>query len=471
MTVIGDLIEALGPDAVLTGAAIGERYRSDASTTGRALPLAVVRPTSTEQVSQALQICDRHRQPVVPQGGLTGLAGGANAMGGEIALSLERLSGIEEIDADAGTMTVLAGTPLEVAQHAAEEAGLLLPIDLGARGSCQIGGNLSTNAGGIRVIRHGVTRENVLGLEAVLADGTVLSSLNKMMKNNTGYDLRQLFIGSEGTLGIITRAVLRLRPLPAARLTALCALETYGDVVALLKSAQRDLSGLSAFEAMWNSYFRFNTEALALSLFESPPPFTVIIEQDASGSNEDKERFETFLGQAFETGTIKDALVAQSEKEARTFWSVREGHAMDQRLPGLVNLDVSLPIGQLGDFARDCAAALLHRFPDAHVSFFGHVGDSNLHVAVWRNGIDAHDLHAIDTIAYGLVRQYNGSISAEHGIGTLKRDFLDHSRSKAEIAIMRRIKHALDPNGILNPDKVLPVQELFHSADVMPRID
>ncbi|WEZ85887.1 FAD-binding oxidoreductase (plasmid) [Rhizobium sp. 32-5/1] len=457
MTVLDDLIDALGPDAVLVGVAIGERHRSNASTTGRALPLAVVYPSSTQQVSRILAICDRHRQPIVPQGGLTGLAGGANAAGGEIALSLERLSGIEEIDADAGTMTVLAGTPLEIAQRAAEEAGLLLPIDLGARGSCQIGGNLSTNAGGIRVIRHGVTRDNVLGLEAVLADGTVLTSLNKMMKNNTGYDLRQFFIGSEGTLGIITRAVLRLRPLPAARLTALCALETYSDVVALLKFAQRELSGLSAFEAMWENYFRFNAEALRLTLFERATPFAVIVEQDVGGTAEDKDRFEAFLGKAVEDGIVTDALIAQSEKEARTFWSVREGHAMDQRLPGLVNLDISLPIGRLDDFARDCEAALRARFSNAHVSFFGHVGDSNLHVAVWIQNRGEHELHEIDTIAYDLVRKYNGSISAEHGIGTLKRDFLDHSRNEAELAVMRRIKRAVDPNGILNPGKVLPV--------------
>ncbi len=457
MTIFDELIDALGPDAVLTGAAIGERYRSDASTTGRTLPLAVLRPASTEQVSAALAICDRHHQAIVPQGGLTGLAGGANASGGEIALSLERLSGIEEIDVDAGTMTVLAGTPLEIAQRAAEAAGLLLPVDLGARGSCQIGGNLSTNAGGIRVIRHGVTRDNVLGLEAVLADGTVLTSLNKMMKNNTGYDLRQLFVGSEGTLGIITRAVLRLSPLPAARLTALCAVQSYSDVVALLKSAQRDLSGLSAFEAMWDSYFRFNVEALKLTLFDQATPFAVILEQDVAGTEEDRDRFETFLGKMFEDGLVTDALIAQSEKEARAFWSVREGYAMDQRLPGLVNLDISLPIGQLGDFASDCEAALIARFPGAHVSFFGHVGDSNLHVAVWTENMGERDIHDIDTIAYGLVRQYKGSISAEHGIGTLKRDFLDHSRSEAELAVMRRIKRALDPNGILNPGKVLPI--------------
>jgi FAD/FMN-containing dehydrogenase len=456
MTVIDDLIAALGTDVVLTGDTIGGRYRSDASATGNCLPLAVLRPASTEQVSIALAICDRHRQPVVPQGGLTGLAGGANARAGDIAISLERMSGVEDIDTAAGTMTVLAGTPLEVAQLVAETAGFLLPIDLGARGSCQIGGNISTNAGGIRVIRHGVTRDNVLGLEAVLADGTVLSSLNRMVKNNTGYDLRQLFIGSEGTLGIVTRAVLRLRPLPAARLTALCAIESYTHVVSLLKSAQRGLSGLSAFEAMWRTYFRFNSEALKVTLFDKAYPFAVIIEQDTDGSDEDRERFEAFLGQAFEEGLVADALIAQSEKEARAFWSVREGHMMDQLLPGLINLDVSLPVGRLDDFAGDCEKALLERFPAAHVSFYGHVGDSNLHVAVWTGKTSEHDLHEIDAIAYDLVRTYKGSISAEHGIGTLKRDFLDHSRSEAEIGVMRRIKAALDPNGIMNPGKVIP---------------
>lgn len=456
MTVIDDLIEALGASIVLTGAQIDERYRGDASGTGKSMPLAVLRPSSVEQVSIALRICDHHKQPIVPQGGLTGLAGGANAQGDEIALSLERISGVEEIDMAGATMTVLAGTPLEVAQRAAEDAGFLLPIDLGARGSCQIGGNLSTNAGGIRVISHGVTRDNVLGLEAVLADGTVLSSLNKMIKNNTGYDLRQLFIGSEGTLGIITRAVLRLRPLPPARLTALCALETYGDVVSLLKSAQRDLPGLSAFEAMWEAYFRFNARALNLTFFEKDYPFTVILEQDVNGSDEDRGSFEAFLGKILESGVLSDALIAQSERESRAFWSVREGQLMDQLLPGLINLDISLPIGRLGDFAMNCEAALLSRFPAAHVSFFGHVGDSNLHVAIWIDKPSEHDLHEIDSIAYSLVRQYKGSISAEHGIGTLKRDFIDHSRSAAEINVMHRIKTALDPNGILNPGKVLP---------------
>jgi FAD/FMN-containing dehydrogenase len=451
-TIIDELRRALGDDAVLTGAEIGERHRGDASQTGRHLPKAVLRPASIDAVAAALRICNAHRQSVVPQGGLTGLAGAANPAAADFALSLERLSGIEDIDRAAGTMTVKAGTPLEMAQNAAAAQGFLLPIDLGARGSCQIGGNLSTNAGGIRVIRHGVTRDNVLGLEVVLADGTVLTMLNKMAKNNTGYDLRQLFIGAEGTLGVITRAVLRLKPLPQGRSTALLALAAYDDVVALLNRAKSELASLSAFEAMWQSYFRFNCEAENLRLFEHAPPFAVIIETEGGGHD---TALEAFLEGALTDGLIADALIAQSEKERRSFWTVREGLAMDRLLPSLVNLDVSLAIGSLGAFAAECATALDRRFPQCHVSFYGHIGDSNLHVSVSVAGASQADLHDIDEIAYRLVAQYGGSISAEHGIGTLKRDYLGYSRRLEELDVMRRIKQALDPNGILNPGKVL----------------
>ena len=456
MTVIDELKAALGEETVLTGDRIGGRYRSDESHTGRDLPLAVLRPATVEAVSQALAICDRHRQSIVPQGGMTGLAGGANPRAGDIALSLERLSGVEEIDAAAATMTVRAGTPLEVAQRAAEEAGFLLPIDLGSRGSCQIGGNIATNAGGVRVIRHGVTRDNVLGLEAVIADGTVLSSLSKVLKNNTGYDLRQLFVGSEGTLGIVTRAVLKLKPLPTSRSTALCAVNSYDNAVALLRMAQVMLANVSAFEVMWESYFRFNADLLGLKFFEADFPFAVIVEEDLFNGDQGTERFEAFLGAALEAGLIEDALIAQSEKETRNFWAVREGYAMDKALPSLFNFDISMAIGQIGDFVEDCGKALLARFPDAHVSFFGHIGDSNLHITMATADGSEEDLHAVDEITYDQVRRYSGSISAEHGIGALKRDYLGHSRSPEELAVMRRIKAALDPNGILNPGKVLP---------------
>ena len=450
MSVVDALIEALGMDIVLTGDRIPEKSRSDQSFSGRHLPLAVIRPISIAEVSAALRICDTYRQPVVPQGGLTGLAGGANAGLGEVALSLDRLAGIEDIDLSAGTMTVLAGTVLEVAQKAAEAAGFLLPIDLGARGSCQIGGNLSTNAGGIRVIAHGMTRDNVLGLEAVLADGTIISSLNRMQKNNTGYDIKQLFIGAEGTLGIITRAVLKLKPLPRGRATALCGLARFEDVVALLHAARQHLNGLSAFELMWETFFRFSAKAEGLAFFEQDHPFTVIIEQ----SGGEDGALETFLGEMFEQGLVTDALIAQSDKERERFWTVREGAALD-RLPRLINFDVSLPIGVLDLYAGAVTVTLEQEFPGIHVSVFGHVADSNIHLCISAGDIDDATEHRIDTVVYEFVRQYQGSISAEHGIGTLKRDYLPYSRNPEELALMRRIKTALDPHGIMNPGKVI----------------
>jgi FAD/FMN-containing dehydrogenase len=449
VNIIEALRAALGDASVLEGAAIGERHASDRSATGTGPPRAVVRPRSTADVSTALRLCNEAGAAVIPQGGMTGLAGGGNPQGGEIAISLELMRGIEELDQSAATMTVLAGTPLEVAQQAAADGGLFLALDLGARGSCQIGGNLSTNAGGIRVIRYGMARDQVLGVEAVLADGTIMSSLNKMLKNNAGYDLKHLFIGSEGTLGIITRAVLRLHPRPGEITTALCALSTYDDVVALLRRSQKELGGIVAFEAMWRSYFGFNAKALGLAFFKGDDDLWVILESTAG-----RQDVESFLAVCMEEGLVQDALLAQSEKEAREFWSVREGFGMEV-LPNRINFDVSMPIAKIGAFTDECSAALDKRWPGAHRSFFGHVADSNLHVSVSTEYGPGEDMHTVDKLVYGMVRKYGGSISAEHGIGTLKRPYLSYSRSADELAIMRRIKAALDPKGILNPGKVI----------------
>lgn len=444
-----ELRAVLGPAGCLTGADIPDAARSDASRSGGALPLALLRPATVGEVSAALALCHRHGTPVVPQGGMTGLAGGANPDPASVALSLERLSGIEEIDTESMAMVVRAGTVLERAQDAAREAGLLLPLDLGARGSCQIGGNIATNAGGLRVIRDGMTRDNLLGIEVVLADGTVLSQLTKVVKNNTGYDLRHLFAGSEGTLGVITRAVIRLRPLPGPNRTALIALPDFSAVLRILQLARAQLPGLSAFEAMWHDYFAFSQSLLPYTLFADPPPFAVLLEAP------DDPAFDRLLEQAFEAGVITDALIAQSVSEARQFWTLREGVAMDAALPGLINLDVSLPTRQLDDFATRCRSDLHTRFPYAHVSFYGHVADSNLHVAVCL-GADSTpaEVHEVDAIVYGQVRAFGGSISAEHGVGTLKRDWLTYSRSAAELSAMRAIKAALDPGGIMNPGKL-----------------
>ena len=447
----------LGPGAVLAGDEIDARHRVDFSHENACAPLAVLKPRSTDDVAAILRECYRARQRVVIQGGLTGLAGGATPQPGEIAISLERLSGVEEIDRAAQTMTVRAGTPLQVVQQTAADAGYLFPLDLGARGSCTIGGNIATNAGGNQVIRFGMIRNLVLGLEAVLADGTVLSSLNKMLKNNAGYDLKQLFIGTEGTLGVVTRAVLRLWPRLPSKVTALCALRGFNEAVELLHALQARLGGaLSAFEAMWAPYFHYVLEHLgAQSPFAARHALYVLVEVEGTDHGRDLAAIERALGDALEEHTIADAALAQSEREARAFWAIRDGIGdVTPTLQPLLAFDVSLPIDAMAGFLATVDAAFA-RFPDLVTSLvFGHIGDSNLHLAVTTRR--AHDLEKLCDVVYDAVGRHSGSISAEHGVGTLRRDYLHHSRSAAEIDLMRRLKTALDPHGILNAERVLP---------------
>lgn len=441
----GALAALLGPQGYASGADVPEATRTDASRTGEVLPLALLRPASVQEVSGALRLCHDHGQRVVVQGGMTGLAGGANPMPGEVALSLARLSGVEEIDAEAGLMVVRAGTVLEQAQAAAEAAGWHLPIDLGARGSCQIGGNIATNAGGIRVIRNGMTRDNLLGIEAVLADGTVLSHLNRAVKDNTGYDLRHLICGSEGTLAVVTRAVLRLVPQPPPMGTALVALPDFAAVLGVLRLARADAT---AFEAMWPEFFELNQRLLGHAMFPDVPGMVVLIEAEEGALG-------PLLERGFEAGLIEDALVARSTTEARRFWEIREAYAMDRAFPDLINLDVSLPQVAMAEFASACRARVLARFPGAHVSVYGHVADGNLHLAMALPEGDHEAAHMAEGIVYDLVRAAGGSVSAEHGIGVLKRSWLGHSRAAAETDAMRAIKAALDPAGLLNPGRIL----------------
>ncbi|MCC5975324.1 MAG: FAD-binding oxidoreductase [Rubellimicrobium sp.] len=441
----GALAALLGPQGYASGADVPEATRTDASRSGQVLPLALLRPASVQEVSGALRLCHQHGQRVVVQGGMTGLAGGANPMAGEVALSLARLRGVEEIDAEAGLMVLRAGTVLEQAQAAAEAAGWHLPIDLGARGSCQIGGNIATNAGGVRVIRHGMTRDNLLGIEAVLADGTVLSHLNRSVKDNTGYDLRHLICGSEGTLAVVTRAVLRLLQHPTPVGKALCAQTDFTPGLGVLGLAR---AGATAFEAMWPEFFELNQRLLGREMFADLPGMVVLVETDEAALT-------PLLEAGFEAGLIGDALVARSGAEARSFWEIREAYAMDRAFPDLINLDVSLPQAAMADFAAACRSGVLARFPGAHVSVFGHVADGNLHLAMALPEGGGAAAHAAEGIVYDLVRAAGGSVSAEHGIGMLKRDWLGHSRSAAETDAMRAIKAALDPSGILNRGRVL----------------
>jgi FAD/FMN-containing dehydrogenase len=462
--VVQALINELGADAVITRNDLGSRRTKDWSGTFGAEPLAVIRPRSTEEVARAMTVCHQYRQPVVTQGGLTGLAGGANLRGGEVALSLERMNAIEEIDVVSGTITVQAGTFLQIIQEAVDAAGMMFPLDLGARGSCTIGGNLATNAGGNRVIKYGMARDQVLGIEAVLADGTVVSDLHKMIKNNSGYDLKNLLIGSEGSLGVITRAVLRLAPRPAAVATAWCGLPDFAAVTRLMTTAQARLSGgVSAFEVMWPSYYDYvlkNVAGLRAPL-DSQHAYYVLLESVGSDAGRHGEEFETLLGEMLEDGTIENAALAMSQSDAKRFWAVRDAPAeFPILMPELIGFDISFSIADIGEVAEQAQKVLQERWPGCQALVYGHLGDGNLHVIanVEDGPPGTHD--AVDEAIYELTRQWHGAVSAEHGIGSKKRAYLAHTRDAGAMWAMRAIKNALDPLNLLNPGKVLAEDSL-----------
>jgi FAD/FMN-containing dehydrogenase len=454
------LRETLGADIVSLPAEFEGRKHADWSRTPSADPIALIRPRTTEHVVTAMRICHRYAQAVVTQGGLTGLAGGACLLGGEVALSLERMSGIESIDRVGATMTVLAGTPLQTVQEAADAAGFMFPLDLGARGSCTIGGNLATNAGGNRVIKYGMMREQVLDIEAVLADGSVIGCLRKMIKNNTGYDLRNLLVGSEGTLGIITRAVLRLRPKPRAVSTAWCGVPDYDAVTTLLREAQAGLpAGVSAFEVMWPGYYDFVLQRLPelRAPLEGRHAYYVLLESSGADPERQAAAFEDFLSDMLGHGVIADAALASSEADAAAFWAIRDAPGEYPRLiPGRVSFDVSFSIADVGDAARRCETKLRERWPKATILIYGHLGDGNLHIVVQEPDWPPTTAPEVQQLVYGITGEMGGSVSAEHGIGLKKLKVLGLSRSPAELAAMKAVKTALDPLNLLNPGKLLP---------------
>ena len=446
----------LGVDVVLTGDAIEARYHTDWSGTPPVQPLALVRPRTTEEVSAALRLCHEHRVAVVPQGGLTGLAGAAVPVEGCVAISMERMNAIEDINSRSMLMTVQAGATLQAVQEAAVEAGMVFGVDLGARGSCQIGGNVSTNAGGNGVLQHGMMREQVLGLEVVLADGTVLPMLRPMIKNNTGYDLKHFFIGAEGTLGVITRVLLRLRPQPRAKVTALVAMPGFDESLAVLQRMQQHFgNSVAAFELMWDSFVQTSIRWQKLQApFAESHPFLALIDIDGKDETSLCEAVEAALGEAMEAGDVLDAVIAQSQTQAKTLWKLREAPAeMNANMHPPINFDVGLPQSEIGKFAQACQAAFDARWPGNHSIFFGHVGDGNLHVSTDGKTVNG-ECDAVEAELYRIVGEFQGSVSAEHGIGLHKKPYLALSRTPQELAAMRAIKAALDPLGLMNPGKV-----------------
>ncbi len=468
-TLLQDLRCAVGPTHVLTAAdADLEPWERDWRRRHRGRALAVVRPGSTAEVAAVVRACAAHGAPIVPQGGNTGLVLGGvpDGSGTQVVLSTVRLNRIRALDEANLTLTVEAGCVLQTAQQAAEAAGLWLPLSLAAEGSCTIGGNLATNAGGTQVLRFGNARDLCLGLEVVTADGRVWNGLRGLRKDNTGYDLRHLLIGSEGTLGIITAAVLKLVPRPAAQLTAWAAVPDLAAAVTLLGLVQRGLGPtLTGFEMM-NGFalelVQRHFPQLAVPLTGAAPYAVLLETSDTEGEAHARARLEAVLGQALDDGCAANAVVAASLAQARTLWHIRESIPLAQAEEGLnIKHDISLPVSRIPAFCAETEKALAQAVPGARLVNFGHLGDGNLHFNVQcPTGADPaaflreHEAQ-IHTVVYEMVQRHGGSISAEHGIGALKATILPRYQDAVALDLMRAIKRALDPANRFNPGKLL----------------
>jgi D-lactate dehydrogenase (cytochrome) len=424
----------------------------------------VLRPGSTDEVSQIAKLANETRTAIVPQGGNTGLVGGQIPFNGEVIVSLIRLDKIREIDAVSNTITVEAGVTLQRTREAAVKADRLYPQLLPSEGTCTIGGNLSTNAGGVAAVAHGIARSHALGLEVVLADGRVLHDLNKLKKNNTGYDLRDLFIGAEGTLGLITAAVLKLVPRPRSTETAYAGVPSPEAALGLLKIAEeRTGGGVTSFELI----ARVGIEAAVKHVpgvrdpLGSPHEWYVLMELSSQMESGLHDVMEDILATGVEQGLVEDATIAASLEQAKAFWFIRENFAQVQRVMGAsIKHDISVPVAAVPQFIAEANAAVVKLIPGSIPMPFGHAGDGNIHYNVTQppdaNGAEfLKRWDEVNKVVFEVVTRLGGSISAEHGIGIQKRDKLPNYKDPVALDLMRTLKRALDPNGILNPGKVL----------------
>ncbi len=458
----------LGPLGLITEPADTAAYAEDWRKLYRGHPRAVLRPGNTEELAAAVRICAAAGAKIVPQGGNTSMCGGATPSedGSEFILSLSRMNRIRAIDPIDQTLTIDAGVTLKAAQHAAEEAGCLLPLSIGSEGTAQIGGVLSTNAGGNNTVRYGNARDLVLGLEVVLPDGEIWHGLRQLRKDNTGYCLRQLFVGAEGTLGIITAAVLKLVPRPTELAVALCAVPSPEAALALFTRFHRnDPAAIQAFEYMSGAGMEFvlqNIPGTTLPLADRAPHYALIELATPRPDAGLRAAMELVLEAALEAGDVTDAAIAESQAQRAAIWRLREEHTEAQKREGAsVKNDVSVPVSKVPAFIREATIACEALMPGIRVVPFGHLGDGNIHFNL-EQPIDmdgaaflARDHDIMDTVC-AVVRKYDGSFSAEHGIGRLKPYMMPDWRGGAELAVMQRIKAAIDPAGMMNPGKVLP---------------
>ncbi len=459
--------DVVGADYALTAEADIAAYLTDwrRRFTGKAL--AVIRPGSTEEVAGIVRLCNKFTVPIVPQGGNTGLVLGSvpDQSGNAIVLALTRLNRVRMIDSVNNTITVEAGCILEQVQRAAADAGRLFPLSLAAQGSCTIGGNLSSNAGGTAVLRYGNMRELCLGLEVVTPQGEIWSGLRGLRKDNTGYDLRDLFIGAEGTLGLITAAVLKLFPQPKSQLTALAAMQSPDDALRLLTLAQAQCGpALTGFELMSDFCLRLvgkHFPQMHLPFPQAYPQYVLLELSDNESEQHATSMLENLITAALEQEVVQDAVVAASIAQSKALWQLREHIPLAQAAEGKnIKHDISVPISSIGAFIRSTDIQLQHDFPGCRMVCFGHLGDGNLHYNVSAPEQVPDEVFImrqaeVNRVVHDSVHQYGGSISAEHGIGALKRDELRRYKPEIEIRLMQTIKHALDPLNLMNPGKVI----------------